>query len=204
MGRRPDLGDAPVGVGVTTPAALASVGDVAVLPGFEPAWPSAHMVGPAFTVQGGPGDNLALHHALGQAAAGDVIVVAAGGERGRAHLGGIVAAAARARGVAGIVVDGAVRDRAELEDIGVPVFHRGVSPFKPTKDGPSELRVPVAIGGVRIEPGDLIAADADGVVVVPRARADELLAAAAELEAREREILAQVEAGKTTVEIYGL
>jgi 4-hydroxy-4-methyl-2-oxoglutarate aldolase len=189
---------------MTTPAALASVGEVAVLDGFEPAWPSARVHGPAFTVRGGPGDNLALHHALAEAAPGDVIVLAAGGERGRAHLGGIVASAARARGIAGIVVDGAIRDRAELEDIGLPVFHRGVSPLKPTKDGPAELRVPVEIDGVDIEPGDLIAADADGVVVVLRADAAKLLAAARDLEAREREILAHVEAGRTTVEIYGL
>jgi 4-hydroxy-4-methyl-2-oxoglutarate aldolase len=189
---------------VTTPAALASVGDVHALHGFEPAWPSARVLGPAFTAQGAPGDNLALHRAVAEAAPGDVVVLAAGGERGRAHLGGIIASAARAGGIAGVVVDGAVRDRAELEEIGVPVFHRGVSPLKPTKIGPAELRVAVQIDGVRIEPGDLIAADADGIVVVPRARADELVAAAEQLEAREREILAQVRNGKTTVEIYGL
>jgi regulator of RNase E activity RraA len=189
---------------VTTPAALASVGDVSVLHGFEPAWPAARLLGPAFTVQGAPGDNLALHRAVAEAAPGDVIVLAVGGEQRRAHLGGIVASAARARGIAGVVVDGAVRDRAELEEIGVPVFHRGVSPLKPTKDGPAELRVAVQIDVVRIEPGDLVAADADGVVVVPRVRADELLAAAEQLEAREREILARVQAGETTVEIYGL
>ena len=121
---------------MTTLAALASVGEdrVAVLHGFEPAWPAAHMLGPAFTAQGAPGDNLAL---------------------------------------------------------------------KPAKNGAAELRVPVELGGVRIEPGDLVAGDADGIVVVPRAHADELLAAAAQLEAREREILAQIEEGRTTVEIYG-
>jgi 4-hydroxy-4-methyl-2-oxoglutarate aldolase len=189
---------------VTTPASLASVGDVFVLHGFEPAWPSASVLGPAFTARGGPGDNLAVHRAVAAARRGDVIVVAVGGERERAHLGGIVATAARARGIAGIVVDGAIRDRAELAEIGVPVFHRGVSPLKPAKDGPAELGVPVEIDGVRIEPGDLVAADADGVVVVPQARAAELVAAAGALDAREREILAQLGAGKTTVEIYGL
>jgi 4-hydroxy-4-methyl-2-oxoglutarate aldolase len=115
-----------------------------------------------------------------------------------------VAAAAHARGVAGLVLDGAIRDRTEVEEIGFPVFHLGASPLKPAKDGPAELRVPVEIGGVRIEPGDLVAADADGIVIVPLAHADELIAAAAALETREREILAEVEAGRTTVEIYGL
>ena len=190
---------------MTTPAALASVGEdrVAVLHGFEPAWPAAHMLGPAFTAQGAPGDNLALHHAVAEAARGDVIVLAVGGERCRAHCGGIIATAARARGIAGLVLDGAIRDRRELEEIGLPVFHLGASPLKPAKNGAAELRVPVELGGVRIEPGDLVAGDADGIVVVPRAHADELLAAAAQLEAREREILAQIEEGRTTVEIYG-
>jgi 4-hydroxy-4-methyl-2-oxoglutarate aldolase len=190
---------------VTTPAALASVGGdrVAVVLGLEPAWPAARVLGPALTVQGAPGDNLALHHAVSEARPGDVIVLAVAGERAIAHCGGIVATAARKRGVAGLVLDGAIRDRTELEQIGLPVFHFGVSPRKPAKDGPAALRVAVEICGVRVEPGDLVAADADGVVVVPRAHADGLLAAAAELESREREILAQVEEGRTTVEIYG-
>jgi 4-hydroxy-4-methyl-2-oxoglutarate aldolase len=191
---------------MSTPAALASVGEdrVSVLLGFEPAWAAACVLGPAFTAQGGPGDNLALHRAVAEAAPGDVIVLAVGGERGRAHCGGIVATAARARGVAGLVLDGAIRDRGELEATGFPVFHLGASPLKPAKDGPAELRVPVEIGGVRIEHGDLVAADADGIVIVPLAHAAELLAAAQALEEREREILAQIEGGMTTVEIYGL
>jgi 4-hydroxy-4-methyl-2-oxoglutarate aldolase len=191
---------------VSTPAALASVGEgrVSVLLGFEPAWPAARVLGPAFTVQGAPGDNLALHLAVAEAAPGDVIVLAVGGERGRAHCGGIVATAGRARGVAGLVLDGAVRDRTELEEIDFPVFHLDASPLKPTKNGPAELRVPVEIGDVRIEPGDLVAADADGIVIVPLAHAAELLAAAQALEEREWGILAQIEAGATTVEIYGL
>ena len=190
---------------MTTPAALASVGEgrISVLLGFEPAWPGARVLGPAFTAQGAPGDNHALHHAVAEAASGDVIVLAVGGERGRAHCGGVIATAAHARGVAGLVLDGAIRDRGELTEIGLPVFHLGASPLKPAKHGPAALRVPVEIDGVRIEPGDLVAADADGIVIVPRAQAEELLAAAAALEEREREILAQIAAGATTVEIYG-
>ena len=190
---------------MSTPAAFASLGEgrVGVLLGYEPAWPAARVLGPAFTAQGAAGDNLALHHAAAQAAPGDVIVLAVGGERTRAHCGGIIATAAHARGVAGLVLDGAVRDLNELEEIGLPVFHRGVSPLKPSKDGPAELGVPVELDGVRIEPGDLIAADADGIVVVPAAIAADLVAAAAELEAGEAGILAQIAAGKTTPEIYG-
>jgi 4-hydroxy-4-methyl-2-oxoglutarate aldolase len=191
---------------MTSPAALASVGEdrVAVLRGFEPAWPAARVLGPAFTVQGAPGDNLALHHAVAQAAPGDVIVLAVGGERGRAHCGGILATAAALRGIAGVVLDGAIRDRTELEEVGLPVFHQGVSPLKPGKAGRVELRVAVELGGVRIEPGDLVAADADGIVVVPGACARDLLAAAALLEVREREQLAQLREGRTTLELHGI
>jgi 4-hydroxy-4-methyl-2-oxoglutarate aldolase len=205
VGGRHDRRAAAGGGALITPAALASVGEdrVAVLLGFEPAWPAARVLGPAFTVQGAPGDNLALHHAVAQAAPGDVIVLAVGGERGRAHAGGIIATAARARGIAGLVLDGAIRDRPELEEIGFPFFHLGASPLKPAKNGPAALRVSIEIGGVSIEPGDLVAADADGIVVVPRAHADDVLAAAEALEARERETLAQIAEGKTTVEIYG-
>ncbi|MEP6812612.1 MAG: RraA family protein [Actinomycetota bacterium] len=190
---------------MSTPAALASVGEgrIFVLLGFEPAWPQAHILGPAFTAQGAPGDNLALHHAVAEAAPGDVIVLAVGGERGRAHCGGIVATAAHGRGIGGLVLDGAIRDRSEIAELGLPVFHLGASPLKPAKDGPAALGVPVEIGGVRIEPGDLVAADADGIVIVPRAHAEELLAAAKALEDGEHAILTQLEAGKTTVEIYG-
>src|SRR2546425_12885317 len=121
MGGRPDLGIAPVRARMSTPAALASVGEdrVVVLRGLEPAWPAARVLGPAFTAQGAPGDNLALHHAVAEAAPGDVIVLAVGGERGRAHCGGVVATAALAGGVARLVLDGAIPDHHEPTEVGV-------------------------------------------------------------------------------------
>lgn len=187
-------------------ALLASAGGdrVSVLLGLEPAWPDARAFGPALTVQGAPGDNLALHHAVAVAHLGEVIVLAVGGETGVAHCGDIVALAARERGVAGIVVDGAVRDRAQLEAIGVPVFHRGTSPCAPSRAGPGALRVRVTLAGVIVQPGDLVCADADGVLVVPAADADAVLAAARDLEEREREVVAALERGETTLEIFGL
>jgi regulator of RNase E activity RraA len=187
-------------------AAIASAGGdrVAVILGLEPAWPAARAVGAALTVQGAPGDNLALHHAMAAAAQGEVIVLATGGETATAHCGDIVARAARERGVAGIVLDGAIRDRAELEGIGVPVFHVGTSPRGPAKAGPGALRIPVAIGGVTVDPGDFVCADADGIAVVAAADADDVLAAANALEEREREIVAALERGETTVALYGL
>jgi 4-hydroxy-4-methyl-2-oxoglutarate aldolase len=187
-------------------ALLASAaGDRAsIVLGLEPAWPAARALGPALTAQGAPGDNLALHHAVAVAEAGAMIVLAVGGETATAHCGDILAAAARARGVSGIVLDGAVRDRAQLEALGVPVFHRGTSPRGPSKRGPGALGVPVQLAGVTVQPGDLVCADADGIVVVPSAAADAVLGAARELEDRERELVAAIERGETTVDLFGL
>jgi 4-hydroxy-4-methyl-2-oxoglutarate aldolase len=187
-------------------AAIASAGGgrVRIALGLEPAYPAAHALGPAFTVQGAAGDNLAIHHAVAEASPGDVIVVAVGGEQGTAHAGGIVARAAKERGLAGIVVDGAVRDRPELEEIGLPVFHLGTSPRGPGKVGPGALRVPVELVGVTFAPGDLVCADADGIAVVAATEAEAVLEDARALEAKELEIVAALEHGETTIEIYGL
>lgn len=189
-----------------TSAALSSVGGgrVRILLGLEPAWLAASASGRALTVQGAAGDNLALHHAIAVAQRGDVIVLAVGGERGTAHCGGIVAAAARERGIAGIVVDGAIRDRAEIAELGVPVFHLGTSPRKPGKAGPGALDVPVEVLGVRVDPGDFVCADADGIAIVSRGDADEVVAAAEALEAKEQATLEQIAGGAFTVDLYGL
>jgi 4-hydroxy-4-methyl-2-oxoglutarate aldolase len=185
---------------------LASAGGdrVAVVLSLEPAFPAARAFGPALTVQGAAGDNLALHHAVSQAAPGEVIVLAVGGERKLAHCGEIVAAAAKKRGVAGIVLDGAIRDRAEITRLGLPVFHLGVSPRGPAKAGPGVLRAPVQIDGVRIESGDLVCADADGIAIVPASLAAELQALASRLEEKERRILDAVWLGESTVDIFEL
>lgn len=172
--------------------------------GLEPAYPGAHACGPALTVRVAPGDNLALHHALAGARAGDLLVVAAGGEQRTAHLGDVLAAAARARGVAGVVVDGAIRDRSALAELRLPVFHRGTSPRGPGKDGPGAIDQPVELAGTRVEPGDLVCADADGIAVVRAVDRDRVLAAVAVLEERERELRAAIEDGRSTVELLSL
>ncbi len=172
--------------------------------GLEPAYAGAHACGPALTVRVAPGDNLALHHALARARTGDVLVVAAGGEQRTAHLGDVIAAAARARGVAGAIVDGAIRDRSSLAEIRFPVFHRGTSPRGPGKTGPGAIDEPVELAGTRVEPGDLVCADADGIAVVRRADRDRVLAAAAALDERERELRAAIADGRSTVELLSL
>ena len=187
-------------------ALLSSAGGdrVRIVLGLEPAFPSARALGPALTVLGAGGDNLALHHAVAAAEPGDVIVLSVGGEREVAHCGEIVAIAAQKRGVAGIVLDGAIRDRIEITGLGLPVFHLGTSPRGPGKAGPGALGVPLEFRGVRVEPGDLVCADADGVAIVAAADAAEVHAAAEALERREQGILAAIERGETTVDIYGL
>jgi len=184
--------------------ASAGGGRVGIVLGLEPAFPSAHALGPAFTVQGSPGDNLALHHAVSSAGPGVVIVLAVGGEREIAHCGGILAFAAAERGIAGILLDGAIRDRSELASLGLPVFHRGSSPVGPTKNGPGALGVSVEICGVRVSPGDLVCADADGAAIIAAEDAEQVRAAVEALERRERAILSELGRGASTVELYGL
>ncbi len=187
-------------------ALFASAGGdrVSIVLGLEPVFPAAHAVGPAFTVQGAPGDNLALHHAVASAAPGSMLVLAVAGERQVAHCGGILATAALERGIAGLVLDGAIRDRAEIAELGFPVFFRGTSPRGPAKNGPGALGVPVELDGVTIRPGDLVCADADGVAIVAAAESTAVQAEVAALETREQAIVAAIRGGTTTVDLYGL
>jgi 4-hydroxy-4-methyl-2-oxoglutarate aldolase len=193
---------------VTAPGSslFASAGGdrVGIVLGLEPVFPDARALGRAFTVLGAGADNLALHHAVSTAAAGVVIVLATGGERQVAHCGEIIAIAAQERGVAGIVLDGAIRDRAEIAALGLPVFFRGTSPRAPGKEGPGALGVPVELDGVEIRPGDLVCADADGLAVVPAAHVEAVEAAVAALEAKEAGIVAELRRGRTTVDVFGL
>ncbi|MFN8224631.1 MAG: RraA family protein [Gaiellales bacterium] len=173
--------------------------------GLGPAWLDAAAVGPAFTVTTPGGDNLAIHLAVAQAAPGDVVVVEVSPrDDGVALVGDIVARAAALRGIAGIVVDGPIRDRAAIAALGFPVFHRGTSPIGPAKVGPVRVGARIAVQGVSIEPGDLVCCDADGIVVVGAARAGEAIAAAADVIRREAEVERRIEAGETTVEIFDL
>lgn len=138
-------------------------------------WPGARMVGPAFCVLTAPGDNKAIHSAIDDAAPGDVIVVAAGGYVDRALIGELMAGRAAARGLAGIVIDGAVRDATDIGLMRFPVFARGVTPAGPYRNGPGLHQIPVAIGGVAVCPGDIVVGDDDGVVIVRQQELDAVL-----------------------------
>ncbi|MCI3272071.1 RraA family protein [Streptomyces cylindrosporus] len=146
--------------------------------GIRPLWgPAERVAGPAFTVRCPPGDNLMLHAAIHRAAPGSV-VVAESGDLDWALAGGNVCAVAQRRGVAGFVLDGLIRDLAEVREMRFPVFARGVIPIPGAKAAVAPLGEPVTCGGVRVEAGDVVVADEEGVVVVPAARRDEVLTAA--------------------------
>jgi regulator of RNase E activity RraA len=142
--------------------------------GIGPMWAGAACVGPALTVYTRAGDNVAVHRALDLAEPGDVLVVNGQGDTNRALLGGLLAARACRAGLAGCVIDGAVRDVDELVASGLPVFARGATPAGPYKHGPAEIGYPVACGGVVCAAGDIVCGDSDGVVVVSRSRAEDV------------------------------
>lgn len=149
------------------------------------------LAGPAFTVKTRPGDNLMIHKALDLAEAGDVIVVDGGGDLTNALIGEMMVAHAEARGLAGMVLYGAIRDYDTIRAGDFPVFAAGVTHRGPYKDGPGEINVSIAIDGMVIEPGDLIVGDGDGVLCVPFAETAEIYQAAkAKNDAEQKQISA--------------
>lgn len=151
---------------------------------------SAKLLGVAFTVRVPQGDNLMFHAAMDLAKPGDVIMIDADGFTNRAIFGELMVTYCRKRGIAGIVCDGAIRDRsgiAALDDF--PVYARGVSPNGPYKNGPGELNTPVVIGGKIVYPGDIVVGDDDGVIIIRPKEAKEILAATRDVEAKEAKIM---------------
>src|SRR5438046_118273 len=146
--------------------------------GIGPPWaPMERLAGPAYPVACPAGDNLMLHVAIHRAPAGSVLVCAAG-DSNWAMAGGNVCAYAQQRGIAGFVVDGLVRDLAETRERRVPVFARGVIASPAVGKTPGLLDVPVVCGGVTVAPGDVVVADEEGIVVLPKAHAEAILAQA--------------------------
>lgn len=152
----------------------------------------------------GPADNLAAHRLLETVQEGDVIVLVPSEARPVAVIGDLMALQARARGAAAMLVDGPVRDVDELVGLGLPVWARSVSAAGPAKAVPGELNVAVSVGGVRIEPGDVVVLDGDGVVVVPHGRRDEVLAGAEARHAKEQGLIPRLAAGELTLDLLGL
>ncbi len=138
--------------------------------------PSLRLLGPAVTVKTYPGDNLMVHKALDLAQPGDVVVVDTCGAQRTAALGDLVSTKARHRGIAGFVVDGLIRDLPGILALGdFPVYAHGITPVGPLHRGPGEINYPICAGGIVVHPGDIIVGDLNGVVVVPRTSAEELM-----------------------------
>lgn len=174
--------------------AMGSAG--AMIHEIKPAGSGMKMAGPAMTVELEPGDNLFLHQAVSIGKAGFVLVADGKGYLAKAYLGELIARAAKKAGLAGIVIDGAARDRIEMVRLGLPVFARGYIPSGPSKNGPGKINVPIVCGGVAVRPGDLVMGDDNGVVAVPRDRIEEVLAKAEEKASYEQARRQQIDAGQ--------
>ncbi|MFC5498941.1 RraA family protein [Caenimonas terrae] len=165
-------------------------------PRLRPMHKGGRMAGAAITVKSRPGDNLMIHKALDLAGPGDVIVVDGGGDLTNALFGELMLNYAVSRGLAGVVLNAAVRDIDVIAAGNFPVYAAGVTHRGPYKDGPGEINVPIAIDGMVVQPGDLILGDGDGVLCVPFADAAEVLKAAQAKVALEETTLANIKAGK--------
>ncbi|HAP25675.1 MAG TPA: methyltransferase [Achromobacter sp.] len=153
------------------------------------------LCGAALTVKARPGDNLMLHYAIDSAEPGDVIVVDAGGDLTNAIIGEIMTTYAESRGIAGIIINGAIRDCGTIRRSAFPVYAAGVTHRGPYKDGPGEINCVVALDGMTIAPGDLILGDDDGLLAVPYEQAQAIFEAAAAKHDVETKMLADIAAG---------
>lgn len=160
--------------------------------------PRMKLAGPALTVDVRPGDNLMIHAAIAMAKPGDVLVIDGKGDRTSALMGTIMMTACQQLGLAGVVIDGAVRDSLEIDEMDYPVFSVGTNPNGPTKNVPGRIGHPVSCGGVTVRSGDLVLADADGVVVVERGRVEGLLPLARKKVQDEAARIAQIKQGNTS------
>ena len=164
-----------------------------------PGCPQA-MIGFALTCANAPSDNLALCAAVALCRAGDVLVAATEGFSGAALAGDLILGIARNRGAVGFVTDGLVRDAGDIEALGLACFAMGVTPNSPGRNGPGTVGSPIVCGGMAVATDDIIIADRDGVVIIPRAHAATVIARLAEVRAAEATFLAAVRAGKTSVD----
>lgn len=176
----------------------------ALPPAIRPVWRGAWVVGPAFTVRVGPGDNLALHHAVALASPGDVIVADCAGWENSGVWGEVLTVAALQRGIAGLVVEGSVRDIDRIEALEFPVFSRGVSMGGTTKEDPGALGASLALGATEVAPGDIIVGDSDGVMAITQAEFVTVVHTATERDNNERTMMSALAEGALTIELMGL
>lgn len=195
----------PDSTGPAAPQVAQAAGDQArVMTGLTLFSGRRYLSGPAFTCACAPGDNLAVQAAVYQAPPGSVIVCHGGGTVTAGLFGGLVAADAAAHGLAGLVIEGPVRDTADIDRLGFPVLSAGTAPARARKDTIVSIGRPVIVGGVLVSPGDQVVADQDGAVVIPASAWPEVRAAAAALADREETVLARIAAGERLADINGL
>jgi 4-hydroxy-4-methyl-2-oxoglutarate aldolase len=173
-------------------------------PALRPIYPGARISGNAVTVSVPPADNWMLHVAVEQCGPGDVLVVAPTSPSSAGYFGELLATAVRARGVRGLIIDAGCRDVAELTAAGFPVWARHVSAFGTVKETLGDVNVGIVCGGQRIEPGDVIVADDDGVVVVPRPRAARVLEASRRREEKEAKSRERYARGELSLDVNAM
>ncbi len=185
-------------------ATLAETGGRAMRDRIRAAWPGATLAGPAIPVACTPGDNLAIHVAAAHAPSGGVLVVNVGDIPELGYWGEVLTTGAQARGIAGLVIDGGVRDVDALERLNFPVFSSTIALRGATKLRPGTVGASTTVGGVEVELGDWIVADRDGATVIPKATLEDVIAEGRSRAQKERRFFEQLHAGATTVELLDL
>lgn len=173
-------------------------------PYMRPIYPTARLAGPAVTVSSQPGDNLMIHASIEVCKPGDVLVVVTTSESTDGMFGELLGVSCQAHGIAGLIIDAGVRDTAELAGMNFPVFAKAVSAQGTVKNTAGDVNIPVVCAGAMINPGDVIVADADGVVVVPREKAAQVAQASEQRIAKEEKTRQRLRNGELGLDFYGL